>query len=1092
VRGWLPFWAFVYALVIIYVSTVLGPVGFHFVPIDPALAWHKLLASSYLADSSDQRPDLIANFLMLVPLGWLTTGAFWLWVRPGRRWLATGVALCCCLCFVIAVKYLQLFFPPRTVSLNYISAQSLGSLCGVALFSVSYGRLSAMMRNLDRSGRQRLTIACTIYAVGLVFYFLFPFDIALSGEELRERAALLPQLLLSLPGAGLPAALRVVIVAAATAVTVPLGVLWALGGNRSLLNIAVAGFVMMSAITVLSLFVLSATPSVLTIVYRTAGIVIGGAAARWLEGQDPGQWRDRLARAVPLMILPYAMAVIFVNKLLSSQWRTLQQALAAFDAHTALPFYSHYMVSKADAAQSVAVQFLIFAPIGVMVVFRRSNRRSQIWTAAVIAFMCSLAIETGRWFKPGLQPDFSNAIIAALSASFAVKLTAFLWRALEGDAVAGPTMIAQAHDNRQGPNLLPRQSVNTASVDEVRNRPTKALVGLCAATICLPLTIALAANYPLAPWALGAALAIYAAALWRWPSLWLLVLPALLPSFDFTLWTGWTLVGEPDLFVLLTIAILALRAPPQRPDFLLDGLPAAAIGLTIVSCLVSLALGLALPGPEGGSDNPYLRPDNALRLAKGFFIALALLPFLRERMRTRADTLVWLGAGMVTGLTLVSGATLTERALFPGLFDFTSDYRVVATFSGMNIGGGYIGAYLAMALPFLLVFMLRPSAGPFCAMFAIAIGAGYALVVTFARTAYAAGLIATLIACSGWAWAGRYRYSSAFSSLVLPAFALVLGGCIIVAALGTGSMAQRLRLLAPDLSTRESNWSGGWALRDGRLSTALFGMGLGTYPRIVLARKPEGSFPTNFVVEHDGGYSFLSLNAQSPTYFGQKVLIEPEAQYRLFLTLRSPDGQGALAVALCEKLLLYSDNCRGAAFVPHNNGVWEDFGVVISSADLDQHPLLGWLARPVDLSFFDPNLRTTIEIGHIRMLDPQGRDILANGDFSRGTERWYFTDDEHRVWRILNQYLMSLFETGVLGLGSLILLVGAAIMGAARAIGRGERMGAAVIGSLAAFLCSSASDHLLAVPRLAALYYIVAFVGLMMLPPRDKQTAAVQ
>jgi hypothetical protein len=246
-------------------------------------------------------------------------------------------------------------------------------------------------------------------------------------------------------------------------------------------------------------------------------------------------------------------------------------------------------------------------------------------------------------------------------------------------------------------------------------------------------------------------------------------------------------------------------------------------------------------------------------------------------------------------------------------------------------------------------------------------------------------------------------------------------------------------------------------------------------------------------VAHDGGYAFLSLNARSPTYFGQKIPIEPEVQYRLFLTLRSPGGNGALAVALCEKMLLYSDNCRGATFVPqHNSGVWEDFAAVISSAGLNQHSLFGWPVRPVDLSFFDPNPGTTIEIGHIRMLDPQGRDILVNGDFSRGTERWYFTDDEHRVWRILNQYLMSLFETGLLGLGSLILLVGVVIRGAACAIGRGERMGGAVIGSLAAFLCSSASDHLLAVPRLAALYYIVAFAGLMMLPPRDKGTAAAQ
>ena len=54
-----------------------------------------------------------------------------------------------------------------------------------------------------------------------------------------------------------------------------------------------------------------------------------------------------------------------------------------------------------------------------------------------------------------------------------------------------------------------------------------------------------------------------------------------------------------------------------------------------------------------------------------------------------------------------------------------------------------------------------------------------------------------------------------------------------------------------------------------------------------------------------------------------------------------------------------------------------------------------------------PSPTSTIEIGHIRMLALQGHDILANGNFSRGTERWYFTDDQHLVWRIENQYLMS-------------------------------------------------------------------------------------
>ena len=90
---------------------------------------------------------------------------------------------------------------------------------------------------------------------------------------------------------------------------------------------------------------------------------------------------------------------------------------------------------------------------------------------------------------------------------------------------------------------------------------------------------------------------------------------------------------------------------------------------------------------------------------------------------------------------------------------------------------------------------------------------------------------------------------------------------------------------------------------------------------------------------------------------------------------------------------------------------------MIGSGGLDEHTILGWLKRPVELSLFDPVPGNTIEIGHIRMLDPHGRDILANGDFSRGTERWYFTDDQHMIWRIENQYLMSFFEGRGVGSG---------------------------------------------------------------------------
>ena len=72
--------------------------------------------------------------------------------------------------------------------------------------------------------------------------------------------------------------------------------------------------------------------------------------------------------------------------------------------------------------------------------------------------------------------------------------------------------------------------------------------------------------YPLPPWPLALGLAVYGALLWRWTGLWLVAIPALLPVYDLAPWSGWLVVGETDFFLLVTIAVLCLRAPPTRED----------------------------------------------------------------------------------------------------------------------------------------------------------------------------------------------------------------------------------------------------------------------------------------------------------------------------------------------------------------------------------------------------------------------------------------------------------------------------------------------------------------------------------------------
>ena len=46
---------------------------------------------------------------------------------------------------------------------------------------------------------------------------------------------------------------------------------------------------------------------------------------------------------------------------------------------------------------------------------------------------------------------------------------------------------------------------------------------------------------------------------------------------------------------------------------------------------------------------------------------------------------------LATLLALVAAATLAERVAFTGILTFDSEYRVVATFSSMHLGGGHIG-----------------------------------------------------------------------------------------------------------------------------------------------------------------------------------------------------------------------------------------------------------------------------------------------------------------------------------------------------------------------------------------------------------------
>jgi VanZ family protein len=388
----------------------------------------------------------MANLVMTIPLGFLSTGATWV-TKPGvNRWTQVSLTLFGCVAFVMGVKFAQLYFPPRTVNLNYIVAQCLGSAVGIGLFLVSRSILSIPSQKSPDQRRHRLRLILTAYAAALFLFYLFPFDFVLSAGDFNQHIAVLPDSLFSWPGADRPRGVQLILILANVAETIPLGILLALR-RHSLWGSTVIGLLMMLAITVATSFVMSATPFLVSIFLRTIGISTGASVAVRLKHVDLAKLRLLLAKLVPYFVPLYVIGVLYINGLLSNHWRTFEEARAAINLRGLLPLWHYYIVSKAHGMASLAVHTVTFVPIGLLVSLRKDRDYSGAGLAAVLAGVLSFAVEVGRAMKPGLEPDINSVLIAAASAWIAVKVMPAIWQMVEGlsEEVGASSPILKSH-----------------------------------------------------------------------------------------------------------------------------------------------------------------------------------------------------------------------------------------------------------------------------------------------------------------------------------------------------------------------------------------------------------------------------------------------------------------------------------------------------------------------------------------------------------------------------------------------------------------------------------------------------------------------
>ena len=1039
-----------YAGFIVYGSLV--PLDFHFVPLVDA--WQRFSGMPFLHLGVESRADWIANGVLYAPLGFLA--AWWRLRRSAWRVTALAVAVVLGVVLAVGVEFTQVFFPPRTVSMNDLMAESIGSVVGALLALAVWRRGVARPAMQHTAARWLAAHGLHTYAATYLAYCLFPYDVLISWVEIEQKLAS-DHFGWWLAGENRRPLIVALQLGMEVVLAMPLGLLLGqrAAGRRApgWVRAALVGLAVGLGIEGAQVMLYTGVTQGASVLTRVLGIAAGLALWQRRERWSRESLRAALARVSGVWAPAYVLLLASVTGWFALDWQGMEAASARWQELRFVPFYYHYYTTEAHALTSLVNVSLMYLPVGVLAwARRRSAGVAALWGAALCA-----VFEASKLWLAGLHPDPTNiGIAAAIGWSFVQVVDAgFRPLLADVDAVA---VDARLRSERAGVPP-PRGAASTAM-----------LLGMA----LLPAWLYLASG-PAAAAVSAVLLAACGAAVWRRPLTAALIVPALLPALDLAPWTGRFFVDEFDLLLLVCLAVGYLRSRPVGADAA-SGSWRLVFALLALSFAVSAATGaMPWPWPDLNSFASYNSPYNALRIAKGVVWAGLFVGLLRRLDPSGHDTGRAMASGMALGLAFVVVFVVWERLVFVGVFDFADEYRVTGPFSAMHRGGAFVECYIAVAMPFVALRVIDARGWFFRAAGAVLLVAtSYAMMVTFSRGGYAA-FCAALIVFFALALT-RGSASPRFGALLV-AVMLAVASTVLL-----GPFAQqRLARWGQDLASRQDHWRDALEMRDSGLWTAAFGMGVGRFPETHFWRSREALHAASYRLESDAGKRYLRLGGGGGRlYIEQIVNGELTPSLVLKLRLRANQRAAPFELSLCEKWLLTSRNCVAATVRSGGTaGAWASVEARLNAAALMQ---IGTsLPRPMKLSLYTPSNGTVIDIADIRLLTAQGRDLLSNGNFSGdlsgGLDHWFFSTDADPPWHIHSLPVAVLFDQGWFGVVAWASLFALALRRGARQAWHGDRQAAAALAALVAFLVVGLLNTLIDDPRFLFLLLLVAWLG---------------
>jgi glycopeptide antibiotics resistance protein len=451
------------SLLIVYGCLI--PLRYRPAPLAEALAAFRRI--SYIDPSLlGARGDWVISIVQFAVPSYLTMAGLCVDRRRAFGLAAAALVVPVCIVLTVAVEFLQLYFPPRTVSLNDIAVESLGGVAGALIWLMAGQRLTDWTRRFwNARGLAGLaTQFLPVYLALLLIVQLMPFDLTVGVDEIAQKyqegkIKLLP--FGEMTDGGIKPFGKALTNAACffpLGVLVPLVPSWAGWGWPAMLGL---GLGITGLVESLQLFVYSRYGYTTDIVTGTAAVLLGWRLTRAFRER----WMRSSARAPRVLVIGRALRGttawvlligIWLGSLILINWQpfdfTTDPARFATadglltDENTAVygwrrmawaPLVDYYWGSKYNALDQFLQKSLSFAPLGVLMalMLHGGTRPGAGPLVVVVALIVGLVIEAGQYFIPARHSSTSDMLIECFGAWLGLTAARHVGAALRAEVV---------------------------------------------------------------------------------------------------------------------------------------------------------------------------------------------------------------------------------------------------------------------------------------------------------------------------------------------------------------------------------------------------------------------------------------------------------------------------------------------------------------------------------------------------------------------------------------------------------------------------------------------------------------------------------